>query len=63
MEKKKITACISLKGELANMGKHIYLHEAGVTLCGFFTVDYDKAKFKDMPKEGRINYAAAEFKP
>jgi hypothetical protein len=53
--------CVALKGELAYMGKHIYLDEMGVTICGCFTVDYDKNKFPDMPENIPSEYEAVEW--
>lgn len=49
MNDKPNLKCISLIGELADWGKHIYMVDLGVTICGCFTVDYDKDRFKDMP--------------
>lgn len=42
--------CISLIGDLSHWGKHVYFNDMGVTLCGCFTVDYDKEQFKEMPE-------------
>lgn len=51
--------CVSLKGEIADWGKHI-LMPFGVTLCGIPTVDTDVEMFpqlKDKNFEGmRFSY-------
>ena len=54
-------SCIALKGELADWGKHIYLPHIGCTLCGCFTVDYDKEMFKGMPKDVPSEYDVVKW--
>jgi len=50
MKKDLKLKCISCIGDLAYLGKHIYFPDMGVTICGFFTVDYNKEQFKEMPE-------------
>jgi hypothetical protein len=59
--KKPNICCIQLKGELYDWGKHIYLKDMGVTICGCFTVDYDKERFKGMPENMTIEYQEEEW--
>lgn len=56
-EKQIDLKCVSLIGELSDWGKHVYFNDMGVTMCGCFTVDYDKQKFKEMPE-----YLPSEYK-
>jgi len=53
--------CISLVGELSDWGKHVYFPEMGVTMCGCFTIDYDKEKFKGMPEDMPSEYKVEEW--
>lgn len=52
---------ISLIGDLSDWGKHVYFNDMGVTLCGCFTVDYDKEKFKGMPDGVTSEYKEEEW--
>ena len=62
MENKKLNlACISLIGELSYLGKHIYLTDTGCTICGCFTVDYDKDTYKNMPKDIPSEYKVEKW--
>jgi hypothetical protein len=49
------TKCVSLKGELAHLGKHI-LMPGGVTLCGCPIVDYDKKLFPILKEKEFENF-------
>jgi hypothetical protein len=53
--------CISLIGELSYLGKHFYFNNMGVTMCGCFTVNYDKEKIKDMPEGVTSEYKVEEW--
>lgn len=59
--KKMNLKCVSLIGDLSDLGKHIYLAETGVTICGCFTVDYDKEMFKGMPEGVTSEYKIEEW--
>jgi hypothetical protein len=61
MSKKIEIGCVSLIGDLNYLGKHIYLPATGITLCGCFTVDYDKEQFKEMPKGVTSEYKNEEW--
>ena len=60
-KKKPDIGCVSLIGDLAYLGKHIYFKDMGVTICGCFTVDYDKEKFKNMPEGMVSEYKTEEW--
>ncbi len=61
MEKKVNIGCVSLIGELAHLGKHVYFKDMGVTICGCFTVDYDKEQFKGMPENMTSEYKTEDW--
>lgn len=60
-EKKLNLKCVSLIGELAYLGKHVYFGDMGVTLCGCSTIDYDKEKFKRMSTNMTSEYTVEDW--
>lgn len=60
-DKKLNLKCISLIGDLDYLGKHVYFPDMGVTLCGCFTVHYDKTKFLNMPENIPSEYKTEEW--
>lgn len=53
--------CVSLIGELNDLGKHVFLPDEGVTLCGCFTNDYNKIRYKNMPDGVTSEYNVVEW--
>ena len=53
--------CVSLIGELEYLGKHVFFPEEGVTLCGCFTDDYNKERYRAMPENVTSAYEVVEW--
>lgn len=54
-----IIKCCSLKGDFSDRGKHVMIN--GVTVCGFFTVDFDRELYKKIAADVEAHGILQEY--